>query len=81
MSKNTRELSTAILILVLSGLMLLFAGWTHRLHEQNDHLRRVNRDLAEKIDVQRETFSKCCGALMSYEEQADHVNVIVRSLK
>lgn len=81
MSKNAKELSTIILLLLLSAFTVGFGLWCNQLNEQNKHLRAVNRDLTEKVNVQRETFSKCCGALLSYEEQADTVNVIVRSLK
>jgi len=69
MSNNTKELLTAVLIVLLSGFVLTFGLWNVKLKGQNEQLRRVNAELVLKAELRTEQLSKCCGILVAQEER------------
>ena len=69
MSNNTKELMTAILIVLLSGFVIGFGFWNIKLREQNTYLRQTNLELVQKAELRTEQLSKCCGVLLAQEKE------------
>jgi hypothetical protein len=69
MSNNTKELLTAILIVLLTGFMITFGLWNVRLRDQNTHLRSINAELVKKAELRTEQLSRCCGVLVPQERE------------
>ena len=69
MSNNTKELMTAILIVLLSGFVIGFGFWNLKLKDQNDQLRKVNAELVKKAELRTEQLSRCCGILVEVEPE------------
>lgn len=69
MSNNTKELLTAILIVLLTGFMITFGLWNVRLRDQNTHLRSINAELVKKAELRTEQLSRCCGILIEQDKE------------
>ena len=69
MSKNAKELLTAILIVLLTGFVIGFGFWNLKLKDQNDQLRKVNAELVKKAELRTEQLSRCCGILVEVEPE------------
>ena len=69
MRDSTKELLTAILIVLLSGFVIGFGFWNIKLREQNAYLRQANMELVQKAELRTEQLSKCCGVLVAQEER------------
>ena len=69
MSNNTKELLTAVLVVLLTGFMITFGLWNVKLKEQNDQLRRANAELVQKAELRTEQLTRCCGVLVAQERE------------
>ena len=69
MSNNTKELLTAILIVLLTGFVIGFGLWNVKLKEQNAQLRAANAELVKKAELRTEQLSRCCGVLVEVEPE------------
>ena len=69
MSKNAKELLTAVLIVLLTGFVIGFGFWNIKLREQNTYLRSVNAELVQKAELRTEQLSRCCGILVEVEPE------------
>lgn len=69
MSKNAKELLTAVLIVLLTGFMITFGLWNVKLKEQNVQLRAANAELVQKAELRTEQLSRCCGVLVAQERE------------